>query len=356
MDGQVDIVRDAQLAPSAVYPKAAALAAAVAQPDVFILHVSPAETAVILVRDGVPRIVHRIELPQNITQQAEAIAMGVEQVAGYHRSHRPDDDVAGLPVVITGAVKQAQDLVELLSTTLNRPILPFEPGLGCPEGFDPAEYASNIGLFLTSPIKESARVIATQNVLPERFSPRPLPVAATAVFAGLLALGFLAFNVTGLVSDVAGELDPLNVKLELMESQARDYRLTVARQRVFDQQDAGVDLEILEIEAHLLSLEQEMDTLLAHIDDITKNADSTNVDLLQMVPLPDGFSVSGNAASHSDVLGYAASMRASPNFNDAMVSQVADAGESEVSFTVVLTFATDDSLEDKESGAQAQSP
>ena len=353
MDGQVDVVRESQLAPSAVYPKAAALAAAVARPDVFILHMTQGETAVVLVRGGVARIVHRLELPQNPTQQ---VAMGVGQVAGYHRSQRPDDDVSELPVVITGEVNQVQNLIDLLSSILDRPILPFESSLGCPEGFDPSEYAANIGLFLIARSKESARVTAAQNVLPERFSPKTLPVAATTAFSGLLALGFLAFTFTGMVSEVVGELDPLNAKLETMERQAREYRLTVARQRVFDERIAESDLEVLELEANLLLLEHQMDTLQSRIGDITNNAGPSSVDLTQVVPLPDGFSVSGSAETPSDVLGYAAAMRTSENFEDAMVVQIADLGESHVAFTVVLTFPRDLPQEDQESGAQAQSP
>lgn len=178
MDELAGIVRGARLAPSAVYPKAAALAAAVALPDVFILHLTGAQTAVILVRGGVPRIVHRLELPRDTAEQAEAIAMGVGQVAGYHRSHRPDDDVADLPVVVTGEVRQAKDLMGRLATALDRTVLPFEPDLECPEGFDPAEYAANIGLFVASRSKGSAQEVAAQNVLPERHAPRGVPVAA----------------------------------------------------------------------------------------------------------------------------------------------------------------------------------
>lgn len=356
MDEQAGIVRDSRLVQSAVYPKAAALAAAVARPDVFILHMTQGQTAVILVRGGVPRIVHRLELPQETTAQAEVIAMGVEQVAGYHRSQRPDDDVAGLPVVVTGELEPVQDLVGLLATTLDRPLLPFEPDLEYPEGFDPAGYAANIGLFLASRSRGSGKVIAAQNVLPERYLPWRFPVAATAVFAGLLALGYLAFTVTGLVSGVAGELDPLNARVELMESQAREYRLTAAKHRVFERGIADIDLEITDLEANQLLLEKEMDTLLARINDITGNAGPSDVALVWVGPRPDGFSVSGKAETYSDVLGYAASMRSSPNFEDAMVVQVSDPSGSQVAFTVEMIVAKPEPEEDEEPAPQAQSP
>lgn len=340
MNGQVRMVRDSQLAPSAVYSKAASLATAVALPDVFILHMTKAQTAVVLVRGGIPRIVHRLELPRDITEQAEAVAMGVGQVAGYHRSQRPEDDVGNLPVVVTGEVNQVKELVGLLATTLDRPVHPFEPALKCPEGFEPAEYASNIGLFLASRSKESAKVIAAQNVLPEHYRPRPLPVVPAAVFAGLLALVFLAFNLTGWVSGVAGELNSLNAKLDIREGQAREYRLSIARQSVIDQRIADADLEAVDLEANLLLLEREMEILLSRISNITGAADSSNVELSRLTPIPEGFSVSGTADSYSDVLGYAALIRSSPNFEDATVLQVADSTGARLGFTVVLTIPT----------------
>ncbi|NQW23956.1 MAG: hypothetical protein HQ475_10975 [SAR202 cluster bacterium] len=355
MDGHIGIVRDSQLSPSAIYPKAAALAAAVALPDVFILHITGSQTAVILVRGGVPRIVHRLELPQDTTEQAETIAMGVEQVAGYHRSQRPEDNISSLPVVVTGEVKQAQELVGQLSTALDRQVKEFEPELDCPDGFDSAEYAPNIGLFLAAKSSESAKVIATQNVLPKRHSPRPLPVVSTAAFAGLLGLGFLAFVLTGWVSGVAGEINTLNATLNIREDQARDYRLAAARQNVVDRRIAQAELEAQELEANLLILEEEMDTLLSRINDITTNAESSNVNLSRLVPLPEGFSVSGSAGSYSDVLGYAASMRSSPYFEDATVIQVADSTADRLGFTVTVTIPTPEP-EEEGTPPQAQSP
>ncbi|MCH7738412.1 MAG: hypothetical protein IH872_13555 [Chloroflexi bacterium] len=356
MDGQIKILRGSRLAPSAVYSKAASLAVAVARANVFILHMTQAQTAVILVREGVTRIVHRLELPRDLNGQVEAIAMGVGQVAGYHRSQRPDDDVGSLPIVVTGELDQVEELVGLLGTALDRPVLPFEPDLDCPQGFDSAEFASNIGLHLVSHSKKATKVISAQNVLPERHRPRPLPVVPTAVFAGLLLLAFLAFNVGGWVSDIAGESGPLNARLDIREEQARDYRLAIARQNVITQRIADADVEALGLVNNLESFEKEMGTLLSRLSDITTNAGLSNVDLTRLVPLPEGFSVSGSADRYSDVLEYAALMRDSPNFQDATVLQVAEATGSRLGFTVVITIAAFDDEVGEGVETQGRSP
>ena len=243
-----------------------------------------------------------------------------------------------------------------LAATLNRPVQTFHTELNCPDGFDPAEYVSNIGLFLASRSKESAKTIAAQNVLPERHRPRPLPVAQAAVFTALLGLGFLAFNLTGWVSGIAGELGPLNARLDIRAGQARDYRLAIARYSVIDQRISDAEAEALELEANLRLLETEMDTLMSRIGDITGIAASSNVELSRLVPLPEGFSVSGAADSYSDVLTYTASLRSSPNFEDATVLQVADSSGSLLGFTVVVTVPTPEPDDDEGAESKAQSP
>ena len=338
MDDQIRLIRSSQLAPSAVYSKAASLAVAVARPDVFILHMTAAQTAVILVREGITRIVHRLDLPREINEQAEVIAMGVGQVAGYHRSQRPNDDVADLPVVVTGEVDRVRELVGILATTLARPVHPFEPELEYPEGFVPAEFASNIGLHLVSRSKKSAKLFSIQNVLPERHRPRPLPVVPTAVFAGLLVLGFLAFSLAGWVSDVSGESRPLSAKLDIREGQARDFRLAMARQNVVDQRIAEADIGALGLINGLEPFGQEMETLLSRISSITGVAASSGVTLSRLIPTLEGFSVSGSANSYSDVLRYAATLRNSPDFEDATVLQVADTDTEQLGFTVIVNI------------------
>ncbi|MCI0846963.1 MAG: hypothetical protein J4N86_00430 [Chloroflexi bacterium] len=354
MNGQIKILRNSQLAPSAIYSKATSLAVAVGRADVFILHMTRAQTAVILVRGGVTRIVHRLELPADINDQAEAISMGVGQVAGYHRSQRPDDDVSNLPVVVTGELDQVGELVGLLATTLGRPIHPFEPDLECPEGFSSAEFASNIGLYLASRSKKSAKMISAQNVLPERHRPKSLPVAPVAVFAGLLLLGFLAFNFSGWVSNVSAEQGLLNARLDIREDQAREFRLALARQNIVGQRIADADSEAVDLKADLVSFGQEMETLLFRLSDITGHAQSSNVELTRLVPIPEGFSVSGSADSYSDVLGYTASLRSSPNFEDATVLQVADSTAERLAFTVIVIIAESES--DEGEGSDTPSP
>lgn len=350
MDNQITLIRSSNLAPAAVYSKSASLAVAVGLRDVFILHMIQDQTAVILVREGVTRIVHRLELVGTLNEKAEAIAMGVGQVAGYHRSQRPDDDVANLPVVVTGEIDGVRDLIGLLSDALDRQVEPFSPDLDCPEGFSPTEFAPNIGLHLAGQSKN----ISAQNVLPDRHRPKPLPILQTGVFAGLLALIYVAVLLTGWVSGVSDEKGILSSRLDIREGQARDYRLAVARQRVVDQKIADADLELLDLESQIVLFGEDMDTLLSRMGDITNNAVTSNVELSRVVPIPEGFSLSGSSGSYSDVLGYTAMMRSSLLFDDATVLQVADSSGGLLGFTIVVTVSApvEDEIDESENENQ----
>ena len=91
-----------------------------------------------------------------------------------------------------------------------------------------------------------------------------------------------------------------------------------------------------------------METMLSQITDIIGNAGLSNVDISRFGPRVDGFSVTGNADRYSDVLLYAAAMRSSPNFEDAVVINVAGAAGSRVGFTVVITVPAPVIEEDEE--------
>ena len=71
-----------------------------------------------------------------------------------------------------------------------------------------------------------------------------------------------------------------------------------------------------------------------------------------MVPILEGFSVSGSADSYSDVLSYAAIMRDSPDFEDATVLQVADASGTSLGFTIAVTVPESNLVDGEEASSQ----
>ena len=63
LDSHVQLVREADLSPSAAYVKGAALTFAVGIQDVIVVHIEQERVATVLVRQCTPRVVHQQEFP-----------------------------------------------------------------------------------------------------------------------------------------------------------------------------------------------------------------------------------------------------------------------------------------------------
>ncbi len=342
VDSQVQLITDSELSLKAAYTGSSALAVAVGIPDVTIVHLSLTQGTIVMVRRGVPRVVHQVELigrNSGVDDQAAALAFAVDQVSGYQSLELPETGVAALPVVFTGELSGRDSLLLAVARATDRPVQPYQAAGECPDGMAAAEYAANIGLFQAARSKpggqDRIRHNPVLNVLPERHRPRPLPLVPAGAFIALLVLAMLAFNVTGWVSNVAGEARALTAKLDIREEQARDYRLAVARVQAFTRRTDEASLEAQELDSTMADLKRQMETLLGRLESISALAASNDVQLTRMAPEPFGFSIVGGAANHAQVLAYAAALRAAPGFEDAMVQQVANTTEGRLSFTVL---------------------
>ena len=345
IDGRVRLARDAGLPPRAAYSRASALAFAAGLPDSIVINVQPSETAVILVRDGSPRVLHQLETTSGAVspqQQADALATAVERVVGYYQPIYPETDSTPLPVVLTGQAPADDSLAEILSQSLGRAVLPFAPALICPEDFPQSEYAANLGLFLADQSKgnsrsqSSARMAPALNLLPERHLPQGLPVQAFISFAIIVLLGAAIFPATSQIDSMAREADQLSIELEGVQSEETKQRKSFSRERTRQtllQEDQGLALGM---EARLTDLRLEMNTLVDQLRAITEVTLPFSVELANVAPKEEGISLTGIADSYGDVFQYAENLRASAQFEDARVLQVTRSGPGNVSFTMLV--------------------
>jgi len=355
IDGRVRLAREAGLPPRAAYSRAAALAFAAGFPDSIVINVQRSETAVILVRDGSPRVLHQLETTSGAVdpqQQADALATAVQRVIGYYQPIYPETDSTPLPVVMTGQAAADDSLAEILSQSLGRAVLPFAPALNCPDDFPQSEYAANLGLFLADQTKgkprsqSSAWMAPALNLLPERHLPQGLPVQAFLSFAIIVLLGAAIFPATSQIDAMAREADQLSIELERVQSEERKQRKGFSRERtrqILLQEDQG---RALGMEARLAELKLEMNTLVDQLRAITEVTLPFSVELANVAPKEEGISLTGVADSYGDVFQYAENLRASPQFEDASVLQVTRSGPGNVSFTMLAIISQ--SMEEEE--------
>ena len=367
MDTQVKLFQGAGGSLKAVYSKEAALAFAVGVPDAIIVHLEPAQAAIVLVRDCMPKVVHQLKFPEGIIaaeDQAEAVALAVDRVEGYYQTVHPEEGGQTLPAVLTGQLGTDSRLADALSQALPGPVLPFTPSVDCPEGFPSREYAANLGLFLGDKDRGKAwrDSGAVLNLLPERYLPRPFPVMAVAVFIGLFLFAGLAFNLAGPVAGAVQDADLRSSEKEDKERGERRLRLDSNSLISTAGDVAEAEGQIQALEAQLLVLRGSMADLMSRLETLISRALPENVQLLSLIPQDENFVLSGTAASSRDVLEYAASLRQyrlftrqdfdkyedetgeySANlsnelaFADAMVQQVTEESTGGFSFTILAT-------------------
>ena len=356
INGQVRLARGAGLTPKAAYSKASALALAAGFPDAIVIHLQPLEAEVVLVHSGSPRVVHQLAMPRDashIQDSADTLVAAVEQVVGYYQSLDPQVDSGTLPVVMTGQTAEESELVEVLTRTLGREVLPFAPDLRLPAEFPTGVYAANLGLYLAYTAKGnprgrgSAQMVPALNLLPERHLPQNLlPPQAFFAFLILVLLAAVVFPITtqveGIVRSVA-EKDSLLENLKIAEG-------------LYDEEktDAGSSQEELlavikqseALQSLLVEFETDIDILLDRMRLVTDTAKPVEVQLSSLSPESGGYALSGTAPSHDVILTYAGNLRSSDLFTDANVVQVTGSESGALSFRIQTKFAEEDLEED----------
>ncbi|MEX2431238.1 MAG: hypothetical protein WD645_04890, partial [Dehalococcoidia bacterium] len=109
LDEHITLLQAVGIRPSAAYAKASALALAAGHADAIVAHLTEGEGDLVLVRGGVPRAVHRIELPNAFRHEeyADLLVQAVREIGESDATLAPDGptpQAAETPVVFTGLV------------------------------------------------------------------------------------------------------------------------------------------------------------------------------------------------------------------------------------------------------------
>jgi Tfp pilus assembly protein PilN len=375
VDQHVDLLKEMNVQPSAAYSRATALTFAAGISNAIMVHLAPGQAAIVLVREGVAEIVHRLELlssDTSVDEQAEMVAQAIDQVLGsYQRvepkaapSHPPlargEMEGSALPVLLTGQLAGEALMAEALRRALPYEVLPFAPPVTYPEHFVPQEYAVNIGLALsdwnkTRPRRKISRQrMPSVSLLSERHLPKPLPVWPAATFITLLMLGVMAINVSSQVNSVELEAGTLETRLQNLERQERRHRLERGQARAIEERIAATELFTDTLNTKLDTLDQDTDFLLQRAGAMTREALPSGVQINSIGQQGDGFGISGTADTYEDVLRYTANLRETGLFSDVRAVRLSgggsDDGEGKVNFSVDIKINEDflSSLEEAE--------
>lgn len=369
VDNHSDVLKRAKITPMAAYSRAVSLSFATGLRDVITIHHSMEEAAIVLTRDQIPRVVHKVEiLPYEMDTHAQAAAIerGVEHVYGYFSSQESITQQIHFPVVFTGYTTFDDSLIEEFKELTEYKVLPFEPPLQYSEYLPTTEYATNIGLAIADRARgRLGRLVKPKgpavSLLSQRHLPRPLPILQAAVFAMLFLVGAAAFGVTTQVDAQTLEATTLSSRASSLEREAREHRLIVGRTRSYTQRIDSIKVLNGNLESRLGDLATGLRNTLDRMEMISRHALPSDVRVESFSLEGKEFNLSGAASSYEALLEYTSNLRAAgPElFSDARIVQVdsiifTQAGESDgssntgVGFRVIATIPDDPALGEDE--------
>ncbi|MCI0440164.1 MAG: PilN domain-containing protein, partial [Chloroflexi bacterium] len=357
IDDHARILKSAQIQPLASYTRAVSLAYASGIPNAIVVHLTDEEAGIVLVRDSVPRVVHRLELTDGFDKlttghngdrhdEARAIAKAVEHVDDYYHSIELRDAQASFAVVLTGdQLDTDSSLITAFEEVSSHQVRPFKPPVVYPQNLPACEYAANIGLAIAdrSRARFGGRLVKAKgpsvNMLSRRHLPKPLPVMQASIVAMLILFGAAAFNFTTQVDSKTLEAATLTNQLDSLERQARQQRLSTGRISSLQGRIESADTLNAGLNTHLNALRVELDYSISRMEAITRDGLPQGVTLSNLLIQGTDITLSGSGPSYESVTQYTSNLRAFgprlfTSVNILRVEASSSFGEERVSFQI----------------------
>ena len=340
IDAHVYRMKTSGMGPAATYSQASALALSAGVLDAMVIHLGPAQSAVVLVRDGIAQAVHQVptaDRDQNVQEQAEGMARAVEQMEGYDQTLASREGSEFLPVIFTGQLPGGGQLENEVRQILHKEVLPLSPNVKHPDEFPIAEFATNVGLALLARGRirtwrgASGPEVVSLDLLSERHIPTPLPMAQVALFLILALFAVTAFNLTPRVTAVSADAKEKADELVSMKKRARDHRISLGNAALLQREARDIRRQTLLMKSRVEDLTEEIETFKVSFDRIEEIIQKTrpdNVEVSNFTPKEDAFVLSATAPTLDAAIKYANNIRASPLFTnfDVDVRQVGSGG------------------------------
>jgi hypothetical protein len=360
IDAHVDLMNIIGISPSALYSKSAALAMAVGIPNAIVTHLSATSADLVLVRDDIPRSVHRVTLPQREEPEAFAavLTQAIDELAGYEHERTNDPSKSEVPwIVLTGAVPGTGRLDRALHAALGGRLRTPSPQVWYPDDFPAAEYAANLGLAVADWSAHRSRwsradlaLAPSMDLLPERHRYQLIPRTAlrmAAVSAGAALLVTTAIFGAGEARATTADLETEIVSLE---SRARIDAIQASR---FNQQQLAAKSVIRQLDglaALEASQQTETDDVITRLGSLTINSPVRRVNVVSLDQVRGVMRITANATSINQALAFTEAMRESGLYQQVDIKDVSvgatastgqpGAGDLTVNIEAIYLFGT----------------
>ncbi|MBI4337446.1 MAG: hypothetical protein HY683_06425 [Chloroflexi bacterium] len=338
--------RAARLRPRWWELKPLALVRAVGRPNALILDLEDSGADLVLVVQGVPRLVRSLALgPEGSDQERAHALLGevARSIEYYQATERSGTWEPKTPLVLTGRLADGSELGRALQSLSPLPVEPFQCPLGAAKEFPAATYASAIGVALKRgrrrPDREGWRPVDF-NVLPPQYQRVLLPPRALATGLGLAAGVLLLAPVTQLRAGQEAGLRQQHAELAALQYQVRLAKASLA-------QRTEVQKSMDEIATQIQDLEGQRESIVAtgsvKADELTAvwQVLTPGIALLRVATQKDGLVVEGEAATYEAVLEYVGALEQGGHFQAVAVTRLSLTGPAgapgRVTFGVTLS-------------------
>jgi len=162
------------------------------------------------------------------------------------------------------------------------------------------------------------------------------------------------------VEALAQQADDLTAALVPLRSEVRDRRTDVGLESDVTKELEDVNRKIAALEARVEDLDRDMVTLLGRLESITETSLPSGVRLASLAPGKGGFALNGNADSHGGILQYAANLRSSDLFSNAIIEEITgstrESADGDLRFRILATVTVDEVIVEVELDEPAASP
>ena len=173
--------------------------------------------------------------------------------------------------------------------------------------------------------KASALSDAAISLISNRHIQRRVPLTAVAVYLVLLLFGAASLNLAPEVDDVRAEAAALSKEARVLGSKEFTYRGELADTRRIERTTRNVRELTLQLKSQLSDLDTEIETIgewFERIETITEKSRPPGVEVSNLTPKGDTFSLTASAFTLADAIRYAANIRESGLFTDVTLLQI----------------------------------
>lgn len=344
VDSVVATLKAAGLRPVAMDIKPLCLARVSNEPRAIIVDTCMDSMDIVVLGEGIPEVVRSLQVTPEMTPSERIAVLRSElerSVSFYNAAHldRPID--LTVPILASGELAEQESDKASLAGPRERPVRSLESPLVELEGFEPAKYATCIGLALKDILLTEPGAVANSVVnfdaLPDIYKVRKRPLSEAlwvpTVLVGVVIIGMGLWGIMYLKSENS-----------YLESQRSNLNSTIAEQKVSDADVKALQGQVAAAEAPpaalnglLGSLEAARDSLKADLDIIHDYAADTGVSLEQVSTGAKGMSISGSAATEDQILKYYGRLLYdSEKFSTVMITNISF-NEEGIGFSMVVS-------------------